>query len=278
MREYRHARFRLHAGDQALAAARHDDVDGAIKPGEHLSDCGAIARRHQLDCRFRQSGLAQTLAEGSDDGAACAQAVGAAAQDRRVAGFQGERAGVCRYVRAAFIDDADDAERHAHALDGHAVRPRPGFSDSSDRVLERRNRIDCRGDRLDALGIECEPVEKSAGHAGGARLGDILGIGGEDARRLSPHRLCHGRERPIFLSCWGERQSAGSGSRRLTDFTHESGDFACPINTFQRCTHRGKACQNPTLGVVPTTSDGVRRGRRIVGIAWITTETREPVN
>ena len=34
------------------------------------------------------------------------------------------------------------------------------------------------GDRLDPRGIEREAVEEGAGHAGGARLGDILGIGG----------------------------------------------------------------------------------------------------
>ena len=32
MREHRHARLRLHALDEALAAARHDDVDAAVEP------------------------------------------------------------------------------------------------------------------------------------------------------------------------------------------------------------------------------------------------------
>ena len=35
MREHRHARFGLHARDQALAAARHDDVDGAVETVQH---------------------------------------------------------------------------------------------------------------------------------------------------------------------------------------------------------------------------------------------------
>ena len=61
MREHRHARLRLHARDQALAAARHDHVDVAVEAGEHLADRRAVARRHQLDRVFRQAGVAQAL-------------------------------------------------------------------------------------------------------------------------------------------------------------------------------------------------------------------------
>ena len=113
MREHRHARFRLHAADQTLAAARHDDVDIAVEAGQHQPDRGAVARRHQLDGGFGQTGLAQALLERGMDGAARAQAVGAAAQDRGIAGFQAQRAGIGGHVRPALIDDADDAERHA---------------------------------------------------------------------------------------------------------------------------------------------------------------------
>ena len=49
MAEDRHARFRLHARDQALAAARHDEVDGAVEALEHQTDGVAISRRHHLD-------------------------------------------------------------------------------------------------------------------------------------------------------------------------------------------------------------------------------------
>ncbi len=52
MREHRHARFRLHARDQILAAARHDHVDGAVEPRQHHADRGAVARRHEPDRRL----------------------------------------------------------------------------------------------------------------------------------------------------------------------------------------------------------------------------------
>ena len=59
MREHRHARLRLHARDQALAAARHDHVDRAVEAGEHHPDRGAVARRHERDRGLRQAGRAQ---------------------------------------------------------------------------------------------------------------------------------------------------------------------------------------------------------------------------
>ena len=61
MREHRHARLALHARDQALAAARHDDVDGAVEAGQHQPDRGAIAGRHQRDRGLGQVGFAQAV-------------------------------------------------------------------------------------------------------------------------------------------------------------------------------------------------------------------------
>ena len=52
------------------------------------------------------------------DRAAGAGASRAAAQDHGIAGLQAQRAGIGGHIGAAFEDHADDAERHAHALDG----------------------------------------------------------------------------------------------------------------------------------------------------------------
>src|SRR3546814_4491286 len=43
MREHGHARFVLHARDEALAAARDDDVDQPLR-AEHCADRGAVLR------------------------------------------------------------------------------------------------------------------------------------------------------------------------------------------------------------------------------------------
>ncbi len=47
--DHRHARLALHALDQALAAARHDDVDVLAHAREHVADRGAVRGRHELD-------------------------------------------------------------------------------------------------------------------------------------------------------------------------------------------------------------------------------------
>ena len=69
MREHRHARLRLHAGDEALAAARHDDVDGAVEARQHLADGRAVGGRHELDRVLRQAGRLQALDQAGMDGA-----------------------------------------------------------------------------------------------------------------------------------------------------------------------------------------------------------------
>jgi len=59
MREDGHARLFLDALDQALAAARHDHVEIAGKPFQHLADGGPVGCRHELDGVFRQAGRLQ---------------------------------------------------------------------------------------------------------------------------------------------------------------------------------------------------------------------------
>ena len=117
------------------------------------------------------------------DGAVGAVALGAAAQDRGIAGLEAERGGVDRHVGAALVDDADDAERHAHALDRHAVRPGPALGDLADRIGEIADHLDAGGHARDALVVEPEPVEEGGVGAVALGLGHVLGIGGEDRGR-----------------------------------------------------------------------------------------------
>ncbi len=67
MREDRNARLLLHARDQALAAARHDDVDIALQPGEHGADGGAVRRVDERNRRLRQSRRLQARDEAGMD-------------------------------------------------------------------------------------------------------------------------------------------------------------------------------------------------------------------
>ena len=96
-------------------------------------------------------------------------ALAATAQDGRIAGLEAQRTGIARHVRPALVDDADDAERHAHALDPQPVRTHPVRHDRADGIRERRDLLDADGHRLDARSIETQPVEHRATETGSLR-------------------------------------------------------------------------------------------------------------
>ena len=67
MGENRHARLLLHARDEALAAARDDDVDIAVEPRQHGADGSAVAGRHEAGSHRRAARPLQALAHGLGD-------------------------------------------------------------------------------------------------------------------------------------------------------------------------------------------------------------------
>ena len=80
----------------------------------------------------------------SGDRRVAAQRLRAAAQDRRVAGLEAQRRGVGGHVRPRFVDDADHAERHAHAADLDAGGPVAQVGDLADRIGQRRDLREAR--------------------------------------------------------------------------------------------------------------------------------------
>ena len=111
----------------------------------------------------------QPVDQAGVNGAAGMHALGAAAQDGGVAGLQAQRARIAGHVRPALVDDADDAERHAHARDVEAVGTRPLRDGGADGIGQRGDVLDAARHGLDALLIEREPIEHGAGQALGAR-------------------------------------------------------------------------------------------------------------
>ena len=82
----------------------------------------------------RQARGAQALDEAGVDRARRAHAVRAAAEDHRVARLEAERAGIGGDVGPALEDDADDAERRAHARNLQAVGHGPFGDRRADRI------------------------------------------------------------------------------------------------------------------------------------------------
>ncbi len=89
-------------------------------------------------------------------------------------------AGIGGDVGPALVDHADDAERHAHALDGHAIRTRPAFAHRADRIGKAAHHLDAVGHGGDALVVQRQPVEKCGRRARGLGLAEVVGIGGKD--------------------------------------------------------------------------------------------------
>ena len=147
--DHRDARFGHDALDQALAAARHDDVDVPVH-AQQLAHRGAVGRVHDLDRVLRQAGRAQALMNAAGDRAVGADRLGAAAQDGRVARFQAQRRGVRGDVGPRLVDDADDPERHAHPADLDAGRAFAQVAHFAYRIGQGRDLFQSLRHRLDA--------------------------------------------------------------------------------------------------------------------------------
>ena len=145
---------------------------------------------------------------------------GTAAQDRGIAGLEAQRAGIRRHIGAALIDHADDAERHAHALDAHAIGPPPRRQDGADRIFELADDIEAVRHGLDPRRIEGQTVEEGCRRAGGFGLGQVLPIGRKDCGLRAADRLGHGGERPVLLGGRRQRERTRGLARLAADVAH----------------------------------------------------------
>jgi hypothetical protein len=217
-------RFAREALDELLAAARHDDVD---EPGhgDELAHRGAVGGLYHLHRGLGQARAFQARAHALGDRQVGAQRLGAAAQDAGVARLQAQSRGVGRHVRARFVDDADHAERHAHAADLDAGRAAREPADFSDRVFQRRDLFQSFGHLRDALRIEREAIDEGAVAAGFFRLLHIGLIGLQQLRRARADRVRHRAQRAVLGIAAGTRELARGFARRAPEFAHVGRDI-----------------------------------------------------
>ena len=159
------------------------------------------------------------------DGGRGAEGIRAAAQDRGIARLEAERAGIGGDVRAALEDDADDAERRAHALDMESVRPVPCGHDAAHRVGEAGDRLQPFRHRLDARLGERQPVDEGGAAAGLSHVGDVMSVLGEDGGGVLAQRAGCGDERPVLGLGRGKRQGALRPAGGAADPGHGFGDI-----------------------------------------------------
>ena len=151
-----------------------------------------------------------------------AEAVGAGAQDRGVAGLEAERAGIRRHVRPALEDHADDPERRRRALDLKSVRALEGGKDPPDGIGQRGDAPDRRRDRLDARRVQSEAVEEGGALAAGPRLREVVGVRGEDCGGCGADRGRHRVQRRVLLP-FVASASRRCGACAPAELGHEAG-------------------------------------------------------
>jgi hypothetical protein len=163
--------------------------------------------------------------------------VGAAAQHHRVAGLETQRAGVGADIGPALEDHGDDAERHAHAFDGHAVGALPAFGDGADRIGNIAHGADAVGHRGDAGFGQRQPIDEGGCRAASARFGNVLGIGLEDRCRISADRPLHCIERTILLLGRRQRQLPRGGAGAGGEVGHLCSQIGVAVDGFEGHAH-----------------------------------------
>ena len=219
MLDHRHAAFFGDARHQRLAAPRHHHVD-VVGHRQHFPDRGAVARRNALDRGFGQVRFLQAPHEASMDRGRRLETLGTAAQDRRIARLEAQRARIRGDVGARLVDHADDAQRHAHAADGEAVRARPFVHAGADGVGQRRDRVQPLRHRLHARVVEGQPVEKRALDAALPRALHIGCVGVENRAGVAADRRRRRRQRRVLRFGLLFRQRRRRGARRLAERAH----------------------------------------------------------
>ena len=143
------------------------------------------------------------------------------AQDRRIAGLETQCAGIRRHRRAAFINDADDAERSRDSLDQQPIRPLELCQNAPHRIRKRGDVIEALGHGFDAGTIERQPVEKGAGSS--VRLGGchVTRIGGENVCCTRTHPVGGFVNRKVFLLRRSKRQRMRGGAGSAAECGHD---------------------------------------------------------
>ncbi len=145
-----------------------------------------------------------------------------AAQDCRIAGLEAERAGVRRHRRAAFINDADDAERGCDPLDRKPVRTFETREHAAYRIGKSGDGVEAACHRLDAGAIERQPVEEGGRRAAGLGGRHVVPVGGQDVSRARAY--CRGGVAQGKVLCIGrsERKRMGGLAGRAPDAGHDT--------------------------------------------------------
>ena len=217
--EHRHARLVRDTLDQAAPAARDDEVD-VLRQRNHLTDRRAIRRFDDLHNGFWKFRRFEPSGNATCDRLVRARRFGATAQHHRVAALEAQARRVGGHIRARFVNDADDAQRHAHLADLNAGRTGAQVRDFAYRVRQLRDLAQAFGHRGDRLRRERQAVNQRRGEIRLLRVTHIGGVFFEDMALALQNRGGDGEKRIVFCRRGGARDGARSGARSAADSMH----------------------------------------------------------
>ena len=153
------------------------------------------------------------------------EAVRTAAQHHGVAALQAERAGVRGDIRAALVNDADDAERRRHPLNYETVGAVERREHPADRIGQRRDVLETSGHRLDARLVQRQPIEESRRQTLGLAFSEVARVRLEDFRPALAQDVRRRCQSPVLLLRRRDGERTGGGSRLGADDAHRSANF-----------------------------------------------------
>ena len=195
--------------DEPCAASRDEKVDktGSLHDFRRAMAGGILDDVHDIRVKARR---AHAVFERIYDRLCRAVRLFSGAEHADVAAFEAERGRVRGDVRAALVDNGDEAQRHLLFIDFEPVRARD-FIQNPSRVVGKGGRVpDPGGHGFDASGAETEPVEHDLGNCAPCLL-HVLRIREKNLVCVVHEMLCHGQKQPVLIvrACASDRRPCG---------------------------------------------------------------------
>ena len=187
--------------DQALAAARDDHVH-IFGQRDELAHHLAVGGLHQLHGVVRQTGLSQRLLHQPGQGFVGVNGFGAAAQDARVAAFDGQTGGLDGDIGPALVNHAEHANGHPHLAHADSAGLLLHADDLANHVGHGGQLLAALGTGIQHFGCELEAIHQRLGQASRAGPRQVACVVRLQSVCAFAQQPGQSHKRFVFHSCW----------------------------------------------------------------------------
>ena len=205
--------------DQPLAATRHDDID-IFRHGDQTAHGLTVGGFHHLHRLLRQARRFQPLTDAGGNCLVGVDRLGTATQDGGVAGLQTQAGGFTGHVGTGFVNNADDAQRHAHLAHLNTGRTVVHVTNTADRVRQCSHLAQAFDHAVDTRRCQLETVKHGVIQAFLAAILHILYIGFRQCGTTGIDGIGHSGQCLVLAGGIGTRHQPGSGAGTLPQFGH----------------------------------------------------------